>query len=46
LLGRVDEDVGRPAEAREQYTRFLALASLRLEDMRADAQRRLDALPK
>jgi len=46
LLGRAAEDAGRTTEAREQYTRFLARAPLRMEDMRGDAQRRLEALPK
>jgi tetratricopeptide (TPR) repeat protein len=46
LLGRVAEDDGRLAEAREQYARFLALAPLRLEALRADATARLGQLPK
>lgn len=46
LLGRIAEDGGRPTEAREQYTRYLARAPLRFEAMRADAQQRLDTLPK
>jgi tetratricopeptide (TPR) repeat protein len=46
LLGRAAEDAGRTAEAREQYTRFLARAPLGMEAVRADAQRRLEALPK
>ena len=46
LLGRVAEDDGHPVEAREQYTRFLALAPLRLEVLRADAEQRLGKLPK
>jgi len=46
LLGRAAEDAGRTTEAREQYTRFLARAPLRMEDMRGDAQRRLEGLPK
>ena len=33
-------------EAREQYARFLALAPLRLETLRADATERLGKLPK
>lgn len=45
LLGRVAEDAGCPTEAREQYTRFLARAPLR-DGLRADAQQRLQALPK
>lgn len=46
LLGRVAEDDGHPAEAREQYARFLARAPLRLEALRADATERLGKLPK
>ena len=46
LLGRAAEDAGRTAEAREQYTRFLARAPLGMEAVRADVQRRLEALPK
>ena len=46
LLGRVTEELGLPDEAREHYTRFLALAPLRLETLRADAQQRLEKLPK
>ncbi len=46
LLGRVTEDLGLGSEAREHYTRFLALAPLRLEDLRADAQQRVAKLAK
>jgi tetratricopeptide (TPR) repeat protein len=46
LLGRVTEELGLPDEAREHYQRFLALSPLRLEAMRADAQRRLGSAPK
>lgn len=46
LLGRVDEDLGRVTDAREHYKKFLALAPLRLDDLRASAQQRLDSLPK
>ncbi|HEV2671374.1 MAG TPA: hypothetical protein VGU74_09790 [Gemmatimonadales bacterium] len=46
LLGRAAEAFSQPHMAREQYTQFLALAPLRMEDLRADAQQRLDKLPK
>ena len=46
LLGRVDEDLGRASDARAHYTQFLALAPLRMGDLRANAQQRLDSLPK
>ena len=46
LLARVDEDLGRPAAAREHYAKFLATAPLRMEDWRESAQQRLDSLPK
>jgi tetratricopeptide (TPR) repeat protein len=46
LLGRVDEDLGRPSDARAHYSQFLALAPLRMGDLRANAQQRLDSLPK
>ncbi len=46
LLGRVTEELGLPDEAREHYTRFLALAPLRSEELRADAQQRLAKLKK
>jgi len=45
LLGRVVEELGRPPEARECYTAFLAVAPQRLEDLIADARQRLAALP-
>lgn len=41
LLGRAAEELGRGAEAREHYTRFLALAPQRLGDLRGDAEQRL-----
>ncbi len=44
LLGRVTEELGLPGEAREHYARFLALAPLRSEELRADAQQRLEKL--
>ena len=46
LLGRVTEELGLPEEAREHYTRFLALAPLRLGNLRADAEQRLGHLKK
>ncbi len=45
LLGRVEEDLGLGAEARDAYTKFLALAPQRLRDLVADAKRRLATLP-
>ena len=44
LLGRVAEELGRPAEARDYYTQFLGLAPKRLADFTGDAQTRLTAL--
>jgi Flp pilus assembly protein TadD len=44
LLGRVAEELGRSAEAREHYTRFLATASQKLAPLAADATTRLAAL--
>jgi len=44
LLGRIEEDLGRPTDARELYDRFLALAPHRLASLRADAERHLVAL--
>jgi len=46
VLGRVTEELGLPEEAREHYTRFLALAPLRFENLRTDAQQRLGRLAK
>jgi len=46
LLGRIDEDLGLGAEARDAYTKFLAIVPQRLRDLKVDAQRRLEALPK
>ncbi len=46
LLGRVAEELGRGPEARESYTRFLALAPNRLADLVADARERLAKLPQ
>ena len=41
LLGRVHEELGLGAEARDSYTKFLAVAPHRLRDLIADAQQRL-----
>jgi tetratricopeptide (TPR) repeat protein len=46
LLGRIGEALEQPDDAREQYTRFLSRAPLRLTDLRTDAQQRLDRLSK
>jgi len=46
LLGRVADDRGKAAEAREHYARFLALAPQRLADLIADAKARLAAAPE
>ena len=46
LLGRVDEDLGRVAEARDHYTRFLTLSPLKLDELRASAADHLGRLPK
>jgi Flp pilus assembly protein TadD len=45
LLGRVDEELGRGAEARDAYSKFLAVAPQRLRDLVADAKHRLTTLP-
>jgi tetratricopeptide (TPR) repeat protein len=44
LLGRVTEELGLGEEARDHYTRFLALAPLRSAQLRADATQRLEKL--
>jgi len=44
LLGRAAEELGRPADARELYQRFLSLAPRRQVDLRADAERFLTAV--
>jgi tetratricopeptide (TPR) repeat protein len=44
LLGRIAEELGRAADAREQYTRFLTVAPGRLANYQADASTRLAAL--
>jgi len=46
LLGRAAETYNQPDLAREEYTKFLALSPMRMTDLRADAQQRLDRLPK
>lgn len=46
LLGRVTDELGLPDEAREHYARFLALAPLSSQELRADAQQRLAKLTK
>jgi len=45
LLGRVEEEMGLGAEARDAYTKFLAIAPQRLRDLVADAKQRLAKLP-
>ena len=45
LLGRVEEELGLGAEARDAYTNFLAIAPHRLRDLVADARQRLAKLP-
>jgi tetratricopeptide (TPR) repeat protein len=46
LLARVTEELGLPEEARDHYQKFLALAPLRSEGLRADAEQRIGKLPK
>lgn len=46
LLGRAAESFGQSDLAHEEYTKFLALAPMRMTDLRADAQQRLEKLPK
>ena len=46
LLGRAAETYGQFDMAQEEYTKFLALAPMRMTDLRADAQQRLEKLPK
>ena len=46
LLGRVTEELGLPDEAREHYAKFLALAPLRFDHLRGDAEQRLERLKK
>jgi tetratricopeptide (TPR) repeat protein len=45
LLGRVYEELGLGAEARDAYTTFLVVAPQRLRDLIEDANRRLAKLP-
>ena len=46
LLGRVTEELGLPAEARDHYKDYLAVAPLKAANLRADAEQRLGKLPK
>jgi len=46
LLGRVTEELGLPAEARDHYKNYLAVAPLSAANLRADAEQRLGKLPK
>jgi hypothetical protein len=46
LLGRAAESYGQSDLAREEYTKFLELAPMRMTDLRTDAQQRLGKLPK
>lgn len=46
LLGRAAESFGQSDLAHEEYTKFLALAPMRMTDLRADAQQRLEKLSK
>jgi tetratricopeptide (TPR) repeat protein len=46
LLGRTSAELNRPGEAREQLTRFLALAPHRFQNLRTEAEQRLAALPR
>ncbi|HLZ45963.1 MAG TPA: tetratricopeptide repeat protein [Gemmatimonadales bacterium] len=46
LLGRSAEELGLTDEARDQYTKYLALAPLRAADLRTDAQQRLQKLTR
>lgn len=45
LLGRIDEEVGRPADAKAHLTQFVALAPHRLADLVGDARQRIAKLP-
>jgi tetratricopeptide (TPR) repeat protein len=44
LLGRIAQEMGRSADARQEYTLFLSRAPQRLRDLTVDAQQRLAAL--
>ena len=46
VLGRIGEQLKQPEEARDQYVHFLAIAPLRLEELRADAEQRVQQLSK
>jgi hypothetical protein len=46
LLGRSAEELGLTDEARDQYTKYLALAPLRAANLRTDAQQRLQKLTR
>ena len=43
-LGRVEEQLNKPADARTAYTRFLSLAPSRYATQIADAKQRLETL--
>lgn len=45
LLGRIGEELGRPADAKAHLTQFVALAPHRLDDLVGDAKQRLAKLP-
>lgn len=46
LLGRAAEELGRPADARELYTKFIALSPQRMRELRFDAEQRLGKPPE
>ena len=43
-LGRVEEQLSKPADARAAYTRFLSIAPSRYATQIADAKQRLETL--
>jgi tetratricopeptide (TPR) repeat protein len=45
LLGRIGEELGRPADAKTHLAQFVALAPHRLDDLVGDAKQRLAKLP-
>jgi len=45
LLGRIGEELGRPADAKTHLEQFVALAPHRLDDLVSDAKQRLAKLP-
>jgi tetratricopeptide (TPR) repeat protein len=45
LLGRIGEELGRPADAKTHLAQFVALAPHRLDDLVSDAKQRLAKLP-